>query len=119
MFQYQRAKDCLIRLQNVAHMNAILGTITQYSTNRGVIDWWNDLYPGHINLRRGYDVFTVTYRFQIHRIPTGDRPVSLSRRSTVNHAIHAIGYRMEFKPCEICYSGHITFDEVYDVFTAT
>ena len=26
---------------------------------------------------------------------------------------------MEFKPCEICYSGHITFDEVYDVFTAT
>ena len=61
-------------------------------------------------------MFTVTYRFQIHRIPTGDRPVSLSRRSTVNHAI---GYRMEFKPCEICYSGHITFDEVYDVFTAT
>ena len=33
-----------------------------------------------------YDVFTVTYRVQNHRTPTGDRAVSLSRRDAVKHA---------------------------------
>ena len=53
MKSHQRAKESIIQVQNMAHMHAILGTITQHPTIRGVIYWCAPLRAAMVRIIHG------------------------------------------------------------------